>query len=74
MKEQHISIYERSQKYNRDEYQKEQIELKKQQQIQKEMNECTFKPRINKSKYLKGDQSHATSKVSLSGLVNMIKI
>ena len=65
MKEQHISIYERSQKYNRDEYQKEQIERKKAQKIEKEMNECTFKPRINKSKYIKGDQSQVTNKVCI---------
>jgi hypothetical protein len=65
MKEERISLFDRSKKYNRDELQRQEVERKQKLHIEKEMAECSFKPKINRSKYMKTDQTHATNQVTV---------
>jgi hypothetical protein len=49
-KEQRISVVDRAQLYNNNEIKKEAVQKQKDEQIKKDMQECTFKPKINRPK------------------------
>lgn len=61
------NIYERSQMYNRNEKDKEELERKKQEQLQRDLEECTFKPKINQPKIPPRKKADPVKKIKRQG-------
>lgn len=63
MKEDRISLKDRSKLYKKDDKQIEKLEKIKSDQIQRELNECTFKPKINRNLHSSKTRTTSVNKV-----------